>query len=92
MLGFDSEYTAVHPKAKFLVKHFKKSAVECSIEKAILLNIVNLFPLFVQDCTHNKKKKQTNKQNTIIGAQNYETIFNFKLFSVAVFEKKCSNR
>ena len=41
MLGFDSEYTAVEPKAKFwyfLLKH--------SIEKPILLNFVNLSSTF----------------------------------------------
>ena len=45
MLGFDGEYPAVYPKAKFslsLVKSRKKSAVKQSIEKPILFNFVNL--------------------------------------------------
>ena len=49
MLGFDGEYPAVHPIARFwrfLVKKCKKSAVKCSIEKPILLNFVNLPPTF----------------------------------------------
>ena len=49
MLGFDGEYPAVHPKARFwrfLVKNYKKSAVKHSIEKPILLNFVNLSPTF----------------------------------------------
>ena len=49
MLGFDGEYPAVQPKAKFwhfLVKNCKKSAVKHSIEKPILLNFVNLSPTF----------------------------------------------
>ena len=49
MLGFNGEFPAVHPKAKFwrfLVKNCKKSAVEHSIEKPILLNFVNLSPTF----------------------------------------------
>ena len=52
--GFDGEYPAVHPKAKFwrfLVKDYKKSAVKHSIEKSIFLliynlNFVNLSPTF----------------------------------------------
>ena len=49
MLGFDGEYPAVHPKAKFWrfsVKNCKKSAVKHSIEKPILFNFVNLSPTF----------------------------------------------
>ena len=49
MLGFDGEYPAVQPKAKFsrlLIKHGKKSAVKHSIEKPILLNFVNLSATF----------------------------------------------
>ena len=49
MLGFDGEYPAVQPKAKFcrfLVKTGKKSAVKYSIEKRILLNFVNLSATF----------------------------------------------
>ena len=45
MIGFDGEYPAVHPKAKFwrlLVKNCKISAINHSIEKSILLNFVNL--------------------------------------------------
>ena len=43
MLGFDGEYSAVQPKAKFwcfLVKDCKKSAVKHSIEKPILLKFL----------------------------------------------------
>ena len=49
MLGFDVEYTSVHPKARFwhfLAKNCEKSAVKHSIEKPILLNFVNLSPTF----------------------------------------------
>ena len=49
MLGFNGEYTAGHPKAKFLgilVKNWKISAVKNSIEKPILHNFVNLSPTF----------------------------------------------
>ena len=49
MLGFDGEYTAVPPKAKFgrfLVKNRKKSAVKHSIQKPILLNFLNLSRTF----------------------------------------------
>ena len=49
MLGFDCEYTVVDPKIKFWsfsVKNSKRSAVEPSIEKAILLIFVILFPTF----------------------------------------------
>ena len=49
MLGFDGQYTAVHPKAnflRFLEKNCKKSAEKHSIEKLILLNFVNLSPTF----------------------------------------------
>ena len=49
MLGFDGEFPAVNPKAKFrrfLVKSCKKSAVKHSVEKHILLNFVNLSPTF----------------------------------------------
>ena len=49
MLGFDGEYPAIHPKAKFwhfLVKSRAKSAVKQSIEKSILLNFVNLYATF----------------------------------------------
>ena len=48
MLGFDGEYPAVHPKAKFLhflVKNCKESAVKHCIEKPILLNFLNLSPM-----------------------------------------------
>ena len=47
--GFDGEYPAVNPKAKFwrfLVKNCKKSAVKHSVEKPILLNFVNLSSTF----------------------------------------------
>ena len=47
MLGFDGEYPAAQPKAKFwhsLVKNRKKSAVKHSIEKHILLDFGNLSP------------------------------------------------
>ena len=47
MFGFNDEYPAVHPKAKFwhfLVKYCKKSTVKHYIEKPILLNFVNLSP------------------------------------------------
>ena len=49
MLGFDGEYPAIHPKAKFW--HFSgksraKSAVKQSIEKPILLNFVDLYAIF----------------------------------------------
>ena len=47
VIGFDGEYPAVHPKAKFwrlLVKNCKKSAVNHSTEKPILVNFVNVFP------------------------------------------------
>ena len=49
MLGYDGEYPAVHPIAKFWrfsVKNCKKSAVKHSIEKPILFNFVNLSPTF----------------------------------------------
>ena len=49
MLGFDGEYPAVHPKAKFwsfLLKNCTKLAVKHSIEKPILFNFVNLPPSF----------------------------------------------
>ena len=49
MLRFDGEYPAAHPKAKFwsfLVKNGKKLAVKHSIEKPILLNLVNLSATF----------------------------------------------
>ena len=49
MLGFHSEYPAIHPKAKFWrfsVKNRTKSAVKHSIEKLILLSFVNLSPTF----------------------------------------------
>ena len=49
MLGFDGEYPAGHPKAKFwhfLVNSCKKSAVKHTIEKPILLNYVNLSTIF----------------------------------------------
>ena len=49
MLGFDGEYTAVQPKAKFshfLVKNGKKSAVKHSMENPIFLNFVNLSASF----------------------------------------------
>ena len=49
MFGFDGEYSAVHPEAKFWhisLKGRKKSAVEQSIENPILLNFVNLFRTF----------------------------------------------
>ena len=45
MLGPDREHPAAHPKAKFLcfpVKNHNKLAAKHSIEKAILLNFVNL--------------------------------------------------
>ena len=48
-LGFDGKYPAVYPKAKiwrFSVKIAKKSDVKHSIENPILLNFVNLFPIF----------------------------------------------
>ena len=44
MLGFDGEYPAGHPKAKFwdvLVTNRKKSTAKHSIEKPSLLNLVN---------------------------------------------------
>ena len=44
MFGFNGEYPAVHPKFefwRFLLKNCKKSAVEHSTEKSILLNFVN---------------------------------------------------
>ena len=49
MLGFDGDYPAVHPNAKFLgfsAKNCEKSAIKRSIEKPILLNFVNLSPTF----------------------------------------------
>ena len=49
MLGYDGEYPAVHPIAKFyrfLIKNFKKSGVKHSIEKPVLFNFVNLSPTF----------------------------------------------
>ena len=49
MLGFDGEYPAVQPKAKFcrfFGKNGEKSAVKHSIEKPILLNFVNLSATF----------------------------------------------
>ena len=50
MRGFDGEYAAFEPKAKFwrfFVKNGKKkSAVKRSIEKPILLNFVNLSATF----------------------------------------------
>ena len=49
MRGFDGEYPAIHPKAKFwsfLVQNCKQSAVKDSTEKPILLNFVNLSPTF----------------------------------------------
>ena len=49
MLGFDDEYPAVQPKAKFwhsLVKNREKSAEKHSIEKPILLDFGNLSPTF----------------------------------------------
>ena len=45
MLGPDREHPAAHPKAKFLrspVKNHNKLAAKHSIEKAFLLNFVNL--------------------------------------------------
>ena len=49
MLGFDCEYSDVHPKAKFWrfsVKNCKKSAVKHFIEKPVFLNFMNLSPAF----------------------------------------------
>ena len=49
MLGFDGKYPAVHPKAKIwriLVKNCTKSAATHSIEKPVLVNFVNLSPIF----------------------------------------------
>ena len=49
MLGFDGEYPAALPKAKFWhfwVKNRKISAVKHSIEKPTFLNFVNLSPTF----------------------------------------------
>ena len=49
MLGFDDEYPALHPKAKFsgfLLKNRKKSTVKHFILKPIFLNVVNLSPTF----------------------------------------------
>ena len=47
MLGFDGEYSAVHPKGKFwrfALKNRKESAVKHSIENSNLLNFMNLSP------------------------------------------------
>ena len=49
MLGFDGEYSAGHPKAKFwcfMVKNLKISAVKHFKEKSILFNFVNLSTAF----------------------------------------------
>ena len=49
MLGFDVDYPAFHPNAKFwrfLVKNCKKSAVTHSKEKLILPNFGNFSPIF----------------------------------------------
>ena len=49
MFGFDCDYAAVHPKAKFwrfLVKNSKKATVKFSIQKSISPNFVNLSPIF----------------------------------------------
>ena len=49
MLGFDGEYPAGYPKAKlwrFFGKSCKKSTVKHSIEKPILLDIVNFSTTF----------------------------------------------
>ena len=47
MFGFDGEYPAVQPKAKFwhvLVRNCIKLAVKYSIEKPVMFNFVNLSP------------------------------------------------
>ena len=49
MLGLDSDYSAGQPQVKvwrFSEKNRKKSAVKHSIEKAILLNFVNMSTSF----------------------------------------------
>ena len=49
MLGFDGEYPAVHPKAKFWqfsLKNHSKSTIKHCIENPILLKFVNLSPTF----------------------------------------------
>ena len=53
MLGSDSKYPVLHPKAKlwrYSIKNSKNPAVKHSTEKPILLNFINLSQLFVQDC------------------------------------------
>ena len=59
MLGFNGEYPAAYPKAKFRrlwVKSLKKSAVKQSIEKPILLNFVNLSPSLCPRLQHQRSE------------------------------------